>query len=125
MLLLLTGIALTLMGCLAGALLLWMPAGPEGVSPSLALWVLFPLFILLGYALAVIGARRAQWRGLTLGLGALLLLLALAAAVALILSAAGLWQAPTGMLPLWYVLTLAGLPGCIGVASGQREPEAL
>ncbi len=121
MLLLITGVALTLMGCLAGALLLCMPAGPSGEAPSWALWLLFPLFVLLGYALAVIGARRSQWHGLTLGLGAVLLMLALAAALGLVLSAAGVWYAPLGTLPLWYVMVLAGLPGAIGVASGQRE----
>jgi hypothetical protein len=121
MLLLITGVALTLMGCLAGALLLCMPAGPSGEAPSWALWLLFPLFVLLGYALAVIGARRSQWHGLTLGLGAVLLMLALAAALGLVLSAAGVWHAPLGTLPLWYVMVLAGLPGAIGVASGQRE----
>jgi hypothetical protein len=92
MLLLITGVALTLMGCLAGALLLCMPAGPSGEAPSWALWLLFPLFVL-----------------------------ALAAALGLVLSAAGVWHAPLGTLPLWYVMVLAGLPGAIGVASGQRE----
>lgn len=123
MLLLLTGVTLTFMGCLAGALLAWMPAGEAGEAPSLALWLLFPLFVLLGYALVVVGGRRAQWRGLTLGLGGLLLVLALSAAVGLMLWAVGLWQPAAGPWSLWYVLALAGLPGFIGVAAGQQSAE--
>ena len=92
MLLLLSGVSLTLMGCLAGALLAWIPLSPTGQAPSLALWVLFPLFVLGGYVLAVMGARQAHWRGLTLGLGAVLLLLALSCAVGLLLQALGAWQ---------------------------------
>jgi hypothetical protein len=121
MLLLLSGVSLTLMGCLAGALLAWIPLSPTGQAPSLALWVLFPLFVLGGYVLAVMGARQAHWRGLTLGLGAVLLLLALSCAVGLLLQALGAWQPMAGSAALWYVLTLAGVPGGVGVAAGERE----
>ena len=69
----------------------------------------------------LMGARQAHWRGLTLGLGAVLLLLALSCAVGLLLQALGAWQPMAGSAALWYVLALAGVPGGVGVAAGERE----
>lgn len=125
MLLLLSGVSLTLLGCLAGSLLAWMPATlADPHPPGLALWVLFPLFVTTGYALAVIGARQTQWRSLTQGLGVLLLLLALSSAIALMLSALGWWQSAAGSLGQWYVLALAGVPGVLGTAATQSADVA-
>ena len=114
MLLLLTGVLLTLTGCLAGALLAWTQASlPDPDPSSLTLWVLFPLFGLLGHALAVRGARLTQWHGLAQGLGVLHLMLALSCAVGLLFNQLGWWHSATGPLGLWYVLGLAGVPGLL------------
>ena len=117
MFLLLTGLALLLLGLFSGVVLVLAPLGFAPWSPVFTLWVLFPLFSVLGYVLFVIGAKTAHIRGLSLAVSSLLLLLAVVSAGGLVLSAASVFQ-PTGdTVSLWYVLAIAGVLGSIGAAS--------
>ena len=49
--------------------------GPAPWSPELVLWVLFPVFSVVGYPLFATPARTAQVRGFTFMVSCLLLLL--------------------------------------------------
>lgn len=119
MFLLLTGAALLALGLFSGVVLVLAPLGLAPWSPELTIWVLFPLFSILGFALFVIGAKSAHIRGLSLAVSSLLLLLAVASAAGLVLSAASVFS-PTGdTLSLWYVFAIAGVLGSIGAASNR------
>jgi FtsH-binding integral membrane protein len=84
------------------------------------MWLLFPLFTLLGYALLAVGSRDPAVRQPTRWLAVPLLLLALVAAVSLVAAGAGLVQVGSSA-PLWYVLALGGLMGVVGSAV-TRQP---
>jgi hypothetical protein len=114
---LLAGAVLLLMGLFSGAVLVAAPLGLMAAPPSLSLWVLFPLFTLVGYMLTVAGSRTSRLEGLSFALSCGLLLLAVAAAVALVLSAASVIPLQGNTLSLWYVLVIAGGLGSIGAAS--------
>lgn len=116
MVLFLVGAALVALGLFSGALLVAGPLGLAPGMPSLTLWLLFPLFTLAGYALAVIGARSPRLRGLSFAIACLLLLLAVAAAVALVLAAAALIAPVDDTFSLWYVLAVGGVLGALGAA---------
>ncbi|MEK8032615.1 hypothetical protein AACH06_17480 [Ideonella sp. DXS29W] len=121
MLLVITGGVLTLLGFLSAVFLVAAPMGWMAHSPGLTLWVLFPLFTLLGYGLLVVGSRDPAVRVPTRWLGAALLLLALLAAVGLMASGAGLLQLQgDSSAPLWYVLVIGGLMGATGSATAGR-----
>jgi hypothetical protein len=123
MLLFVTGLFLLALGLFSGGVLVAVPLGLVPWTAGPVLWVLFPLFCVVGYVLFVIGGRSAQVRGGSLLVSALLLLLALASAVALVLQAAAVVQPQGSTLSLWYVLAIAGLVGVVGAASLGRMPE--
>jgi len=117
MMLLAFGAVLVGMGLFAGAALVLAPLGLVSWSADLVLWVLFPLFSVIGFVLFVIGARSAQIRWLSLVASCLLLLLALASAAGLVLGAASVVRPVGGTGSLWYVFIVAGLIGAVGAAA--------
>jgi len=117
MVVLLAGAALVLMGLFSGAVLVASPLGLAAWSPSLALWILFPLFTLVGYMLTVAGSTTSRVQGFSFGVSCALLVLAVVAAVALVLSAASVVPIKGNTMPLWYVFAIAGALGSIGAAS--------
>lgn len=118
MLIVIAGGVLAALGLVAAALLVAAPLG-WGTTPGLTLWVLFPLFTLIGYALIVVGSRDPAVKAPTMLLAVPLLLMALVAAVGLMAGAAGLAQVGASA-PLWYVLVVGGVLGVIGSAAGGR-----
>lgn len=125
MLIAIVGGVLAALGFLSAVALVAAPLGMSAAPPGLTLWVLFPLFTLLGYALVVAGSRDPAVKLPTLALAVPLLLLALVAAIALVVGAAGLRPVGDqgGTAPLWYVLVLGGALGALGTAaSGRRAP---
>jgi hypothetical protein len=116
----LAGSVLVVLGLFSGAVLVVAPLGLAPFTPGLALWVLFPAFCLLGYALLVIGAHTAHVRSLSLVLSALLVLLALAAAAGLVLASADVVPSPGGTIPLWYVLAIGGVLGLTTAGAAMR-----
>ena len=120
MILLVAGAFLVALGLFSGVVLTLAPLGLAPWSPELVLWVLFPVFSVVGYLLFATAARTAQVRGFTFTVSCLLLLLALAAAAGMVLSAASVIKPVGSMLPLWYVLVVAGLLGSVGAASSSR-----
>jgi hypothetical protein len=119
MILLVAGAFLVALGLFSGVVLTLAPLGLAPWSPELVLWVLFPVFSVVGYLLFATAARTAQVRGFTFTVSCLLLLLALAAAAGMVLSAASVIKPVGSMLPLWYVLVVAGLLGSLGAASSR------
>lgn len=117
MIVLLAGAVLVLMGLFSGAVLVAAPLGFVAGSPGVALWLLFPLFTLMGYMLTVAGSRTSQVQGLSFGLSCALLVLAVMAAVALVLSAASIVALEGNAMPLWYVFAIAVTLGSVGAAS--------
>ncbi len=124
MVLLVAGALLMAMGLFAGSVLVLAPLGLAPWSPDLALWVLFPLFSILGYALFVVGAKAAHIRGLSFAVSCLLLLLAVSSAAGLVLAAASVVHPVGSTLSLWYVLAIAGVLGSVGVASHGNTTSA-
>lgn len=121
MILLVCGAVLAGLGLLAALLLVAVPIGLVTAAPGLTLWVLFPLFTLIGYGLLVIAARDPGAKAATRWLAPLLLLLALLAAIGLVVDGAGLMTLKGGAAPLWYVLVLGGLLGGIGSAASAAR----
>ena len=119
MVLLAAGAFLVALGLFSGVVLTLAPLGLAPWSPEGVLWVLFPLFSVVGYLLFATAARTPQVRGFTFTVSCLLLLLALASAAGVVLSAASVIQPVGSMLPLWYVLFVAGLLGSVGAASSR------
>lgn len=117
MVVLLAGAVLVLMGLFSGAVLVAGPLGLAAWSPGLALWILFPLFTLVGYMLTVAGSRTSRIQGFSFGVSCALLLLAVVAAVALVLSAASVVPLKGNTTSLWYVFAVAGALGSIGAAA--------
>lgn len=115
MLIVITGGVLALLGFLSAVVLVGAPMGWMAATPGLTLWVLFPLFTLVGYGLLVVGSRDPSVKAPTRLLGGGLLLLALLAAIGLMASASGLLPLRgDSSAPLWYVLVLGGVIGAIG-----------
>ena len=117
MVVLLAGALLVLMGLFSGAVLVAGPLGVDAATPGIALWILFPLFTLVGYMLTVAGSRTSQVQSFSFGVSCALLVLAVVAAVALVLSAASMVPLKGNAMPLWYVFAIAGSVGSIGAAS--------
>jgi hypothetical protein len=120
MLLLIAGLVLLALGLFAGGVLVAAPLGLLPYSPGAVLWVLFPVFSVIGYVLFVIGGKNAQIRSGSVIVSSLLLLLSLASAVALVLQAAAIVQPQGSTLSLWDVLVVAGMVGVVGAASLAR-----
>ena len=118
----LAGGLLALLGVLSGAALAASAFGLA--SAGLALWILFPLFTLLGWFLLVV-SDVDPLRGTATRLVALpLLVLAMLCALALVAGGAGLVhvQDAGGTLALSYVLVVAGVLGATGTAAYSRKP---
>jgi hypothetical protein len=125
MLLAVFGAVLLVLGLFAGAALVVAPLGLAAWSTGPVLWLLFPVFSVLGYVLFVIGARSASIRWLSLAASCLLLLLALASAAGLVLDAASVLKPVASTVSLWYVFIVAGLVGAVGAArGGDAAPPA-
>jgi hypothetical protein len=124
MLLFIAGAVLAALGLVCAGLLLAAPLGLVGATPGWSLWVLFPLFTLIGYTLLAIGSRDPAVKAPTRWLAVPLLLVALIAAVALVGSGAGLLPIGGGSAALWYVLVLGGVLGVVGSAVGGRGTAA-
>ncbi|WP_374676104.1 hypothetical protein [Ideonella sp.] len=118
MALVIAGGLLAVLGLAAALLLVAAPMGWTAHAPGLSLWVLFPLFSLLGYALLAVGARDPAVRVSTRLLAWPLLGVALVAAMGLVAAGGGVIQLAGSSLSLWYVLVLAGLGGTVGSAIG-------
>jgi len=110
------GAVLLMLGLFAGAALVLAPLGLVAWSTGPVLWLLFPVFSVLGYVLFVIGARNVSIRWLSL-VASCLLLLALASAVGLVLGAASVLKPVGGTVSLWYVFIVAGLVGAVRAAA--------
>jgi len=118
------GLFLLALGLFAGAVLVLVPFGLVAWRADATLWVLFPLFSLIGFGLVATAARAGQTRQLLLVASAALLLLAAGSAAGLVLGAANIRPTDGGSLSLWYVLAVAGVLGVIGAAvhAKAREP---
>lgn len=116
MVLTLAGALLALMG-LASALMLLLGQG------GWLLWLLFPLFCLLGFGLLATGGLGDQGRQPLKWLSLALLALAGLAALALFAHASGVMPARGGLTAMWYVLVLAGAAGGFGTAALTRKPD--
>lgn len=119
MVLLLTGALVVVLGLFCGAVLTLAPLGLLALTPTLALWALFPLLCIVGFVFFAMAGKMAQVRAFTYGVSCLLLLLALTAVAGVALCAASVIQAAGSLLPLWYVLAVAGTLGALGVAASQ------
>ena len=124
MLLVIVGGTLAALGILAAALLVAAPLGLVAASPDVSLWILFPIFTLVGYGLLVVGSRDPAVSAPTKFLAVPLLILALLAAVGLMAGGAGMMTIAGGTAPLWYVMLLGGLLGAVGSAVPGRRSSA-
>lgn len=68
-------------------------------------------------------ARASLMRAISLGASAVLLVFALASVGAIVLGAASLIQPLANTAPLWFVLAVGAVLGCIGAASFGRQPS--
>jgi hypothetical protein len=118
MALVIAGGVLAFLGLAAALLLVAAALGFTGASPGLSLWVLFPLFSVLGYTLLVVGSRDPAVRLPTRLLALPMLLVSLVAAIGLVAAGGGLVKLTGSSLPLWYVMAFAGTVGVIGSAVG-------
>jgi hypothetical protein len=116
----LVGAVLLALGLFSGGVLVATALGLSAWSPGASLWVLFPLFSVVGFLLFVVGARTASIRTLSVVASYLLLLLALCSAVGLVLEAASVLEPVGGTLALWYVLAIAGVLGAFGSATHHK-----
>ena len=121
MVLLVAGALVVALGLFSGIVLTLAPLGLAPWSPELVLWVLFPLFSVVGFVLVAMAGRTTQVRGFTFAVSCLLLLLALASAAGVVLSAASVIRPVGSTMPLWYVLVVAGVLGAVGAASSQSR----
>jgi hypothetical protein len=119
MVLLVAGAFVVVLGLFCGAVLTLAPLGLVPWSPDWALWVLFPLLCIVGYVLVATAGKTTQVRGFTFAVSCLLLLLALASVAGVVLSAASVVKTAGSVIPLWYVLSVAGVLGSIGAASSR------
>jgi hypothetical protein len=116
---LIVGAVLAALGIGAALLMVLSAIGVAGASAGLSLWILFPLFTLVGYLMLVAADRDPTSRAHTTWVAGALLLLAVVAAIVLVGYGAGL-VAVTWAAPLWYVMVLAGVAGAIGSAAASR-----
>src|SRR5688572_4511691 len=100
------GLVLLVLGILSGAILVLAPLGLTGASAGLTLWILFPVFTVMGYLLAALPARTTALSWLTRASGVVLLTLALMAGVALVLQGGSMVESRGDTLSLWYVLAI-------------------
>ena len=123
MLLLLIGIIFVSLGLFSGAILVAAPLGWISLEPSASLWLLFPLFSILGLTLVILGAKIGQIRKVLLTVSCLLLLLSTASAIGLFLLGASVTAAVTNSMSLWFVLAIGGTLGATGIASYSKTSQ--
>lgn len=111
------GIVLLALGIVSGLFLLLFPLGLLSGAPGMALWILFPVFTIVGYLMAASPAKDSMVPVLSRASGAILLLLALAAGVVLVMQAGGVLQPRGDSTSLWYVLVVGIVLGAAGVAT--------
>ncbi len=113
---------LAALGVFSAGLLVAAALGWTASAPGLTLWVLFPVFTLVGWGLLAAAGRDPAARVSTKLVSVPLLAMALVAAVALVGRSAGLLGAGQegGSAALWYVLVLAGFAGLLGGAVSAR-----
>lgn len=119
----LAGCALALLGVASAVLLMAAALGLRAPAPGYALWLFFPLFTVLGWALVAMASRDPAVRLPTRLVALPLLALALLAAVALVGSGAGLLQVGDPVA-LWFVLVLGGSMGLLGSIGGRRSASS-
>lgn len=119
MVLLVVGAFVAALGLFCGVVLTLAPLGLVPWSPELALWVLFPVLCIAGFVFFATAGKTAQVRSFTFAVSCLLLLLALASVTGVVLSAASVVKPAGSLMPLWYVLAVAGVLGSVGVASSR------
>ncbi|WP_342119367.1 hypothetical protein [Pseudoduganella sp. OTU4001] len=117
MVLAIIGALILALGLFSGTALVMAQLGVGGLEASASLWLMFPLFSVVGYLMFATGARVANFRVLSFGVSIALLLLALGCAVALVADATALMALRGGTGALWYVLLIAGVLGATGAAS--------
>ncbi|MBI1890493.1 MAG: hypothetical protein HYS18_07605 [Burkholderiales bacterium] len=123
--LLIVGALFLALGLFSGALLVAAPLGLTTLSPSLILWIMFPVLSVIGYVLFLVPANSSQIRAMSVATSGLMLLLAVTSIGAIILQAAALFEPTASTAALWYVSVIAGIIGCAGAASYTRQkPEA-
>ena len=117
-----TGIVLLALGLASGVFLVLFALDVIAGSPGLALWILFPLFTVMGYLMAATPSRDSMLPTLSRATGALLIVLALISAVALVMKGSGMLPPGDGedATALWYVLVVGLVLGATGVASHRR-----
>jgi hypothetical protein len=120
MILAIVGALLLALGLFSGAALVLAQLGVGALAAGVSLWVMFPLFSVVGYLLFATGARVANFRALSFAVSIALLLLALGCAAALVADATALLALHGGTGALWYVLLIAGVLGATGAASHGR-----
>jgi hypothetical protein len=124
MVLSIVGGLLLALGLFAGTALVLVPLGLAHMADGAALWVLFPLFSVIGFTLFATGARIINLPSILFGVSCLLLVLAVASAAGLVLEATALLQPAGSTLALWYVMAVAGVLGSIGAATHAKVRPA-
>jgi hypothetical protein len=113
------GALLLALGVVSGVFLVLAPFGIGPATPSVATWILFPGFTIVGYILLAASARMPIIAIASRLAGALLLLLAFGAAAALFAVGNALYH-PTGdSMSLWYVMGVGLVLGAAGFAIGR------
>ena len=123
MALLVVGALLLVLGLFSGSTLVLVPLGLVPWSADLVMWVLFPVFSVGGYLLFAMAARIGNIRALTNVVSWLLLALAMLCAVALVLDAASVIHPVGSVLPLWYVMVVAGVLGAFSAGAHGKAEE--
>jgi hypothetical protein len=117
------GLVFLALGLLSGALLVLVPLGLTAGAAGITLWVLFPVFTIMGYLMSAASTQGATLPLLSRVTGVLLLVLGLVAGVALVLQGGAIMELRSDPFSLWYVLVLGVILGAVGLASHKREPE--
>jgi hypothetical protein len=124
MILQISGAFLLALGLFAGSVLVLVPLGMVPWTADVVLWLLFPVFSVLGFVLLATAARAGSVRSVLHVASGLLLLLAAASALALVLRAASIASGAGASSPLWFVLGVAGLLGIVGAATHAKATSA-
>lgn len=117
MILAIVGALLLALGLFSGAALVLAQLGIGQMAAGASLWLMFPLFSVVGYLMFATGARLANFRALSFGVSIALLVLAVGCAAALVADATALVALHGGTAALWYVLLVAGVLGASGAAT--------
>jgi len=120
MMLAIVGALLLALGIFSGAALVLAPLGVAQMTAGASLWIMFPMFSVIGYLMFATGARAANFRALSFAVSCLLLVLAVGCAAVLVADATSLFAISGGTGAIWYVLLIAGVLGASGAASHDK-----